>query len=40
MLSSSHVCLQCADTEKLQEADQAMSKDQNASGNFFWGNDA
>ena len=39
MLSSSHVCLQCADTEKLQEADQAMSKDQNASGKKVFGND-
>ena len=39
MLSSSHVCLQRADTEKLQEADQAMSKDQNASGKKVFGND-
>jgi len=40
MLSSSHVFLQRADKGKLQGADQAMSKDQNASGKKVFGNDA
>ena len=33
-------CLQCADMGKAAKADQAMSKDQNASGKNGFGNDA